>query len=571
VSVFVILVTGGVASRRYLTAPAPSAPQFSIAVLPFRYSGPDRTQDYLADAVTDDLISDLAHIPGSTVIARETAEAVKSEPPQQIGRDLHVRYVLAGTLVHEDGKYLVTAHLIDTVTGAQVGDTFRGAQPSLSMTRNDVVHHLAHIIQFELDRLESSRSLHDRPDNPGALDLFFRARALLDSDDTAQGLSDAQDLLEQALREQPDFADAGAALGWLLLRKVISSDDDAAQDRDWVRAKEVIDHTLRLAPRNSTAISAMARKLFIDRKYPEATATAEFALSIEVSDLEATWVLANCAWMRGDLDAEAKYLDEVAALNPDGIDMKRRNLLLGEIRLLQMRPAEAIEHLLASISGDPEPQPGAETLGRPELARLWLIGAYALNNDVPAARALYGEYNNIWPNRSVWRVASNFPHPVAALPGAKATLDALRAAGMPQVGDPTVGLASPSIPCGSEQYDLTPTELPGGAVIGTADVARMLGGDKKPVIIDLGGGSVTIPSAQWFDPGGSAETSTQFVLDTASRSGRSNLDQAVIVVGDGPFGCSAYGAASLLVARGYTSVFWYRGGEEAWANRNLGQ
>ena len=79
----------------YLSRPAPP-PRLSLAVLPFRNLGEDSKQDYLADAVTDDLTTDLSHIPGSVVIARESSDAYKGRavPAEQIGRALHVRYLL---------------------------------------------------------------------------------------------------------------------------------------------------------------------------------------------------------------------------------------------------------------------------------------------------------------------------------------------------------------------------------------------------------------------------------------------------------------------------------------------
>ena len=132
-SLLVLLLTGGIAARAYFQAPAPSSPRFSIAVLPFRSAGPDHSQDFLADAVTDDLISDLAHIPGSTVIARETAEAVKTKPPPLIGRELHVRYVVAGTLTIDGDLFYATAHLIDAASGAQIwSSSLHNVQKSLS-------------------------------------------------------------------------------------------------------------------------------------------------------------------------------------------------------------------------------------------------------------------------------------------------------------------------------------------------------------------------------------------------------------------------------------------------------
>jgi hypothetical protein len=75
-------------------------PRLSIAVLPFQDMDDDPTNDYLADAVTDDLTTDLSRIPGAWVIARESAYTYKGKATdvRQIGRELGVRYVLEGSV-----------------------------------------------------------------------------------------------------------------------------------------------------------------------------------------------------------------------------------------------------------------------------------------------------------------------------------------------------------------------------------------------------------------------------------------------------------------------------------------
>ena len=77
-----------------------TAPRLSIVVLPFENLSGDQEQQYFADGVTDDLTTDLSHLPDSFVIARNTAFTYKGKPvdAKQIGRELGVRYVLEGSV-----------------------------------------------------------------------------------------------------------------------------------------------------------------------------------------------------------------------------------------------------------------------------------------------------------------------------------------------------------------------------------------------------------------------------------------------------------------------------------------
>ena len=106
-----------------------TAPRSSIDNLPFENLSGDKEQDYFADGITDDLTTDLSHLPGSFVIARGTAFTFKGKAvdAKEIGRELGVRYVLEGS-VHRVGENItVNAQLISTETGAHIwADRFDG-------------------------------------------------------------------------------------------------------------------------------------------------------------------------------------------------------------------------------------------------------------------------------------------------------------------------------------------------------------------------------------------------------------------------------------------------------------
>jgi len=97
------------------TAPA-------IAVLPFDNLGGDEQASRLADGMTEDIITNLAHFKDFLVIARNSTMAYKGKPvdARQVAKDLNVRYVLAGSIQHQGDQLRVTADLIDAATGAQV-------------------------------------------------------------------------------------------------------------------------------------------------------------------------------------------------------------------------------------------------------------------------------------------------------------------------------------------------------------------------------------------------------------------------------------------------------------------
>ena len=96
-------------------------------MLPFSNLSGDPTQDYFADVLTDQLTTYLSRIPGSFVIARNTAFTYKGKPTdvKQIGRDLGVRYALEGSVQPTGGRVRVNAQLIDAESDAHLwAETF---------------------------------------------------------------------------------------------------------------------------------------------------------------------------------------------------------------------------------------------------------------------------------------------------------------------------------------------------------------------------------------------------------------------------------------------------------------
>src|ERR1700722_1563542 len=138
-----------------------NAPRLSIVVLPFENLSGDKEQDYFADGITDDLTTDLSHLDGSFVIARNTAFTYKGKPAdvKQIGRELGVRYLLEGAVRRLGENVEINAQLISTETGAHVwADRFEGERGKLGELQLEVVSRLANSLGVELVKAEALRA-----------------------------------------------------------------------------------------------------------------------------------------------------------------------------------------------------------------------------------------------------------------------------------------------------------------------------------------------------------------------------------------------------------------------------
>ena len=527
-------------------------PRLSIIVLPIRNLTDNTAKTYVADAITDDLTTELAHLPGSVVIARETADsmAMQNLTAAEIGRRLNVRYLLEGSLRAEDATLHINAQLVETRGGTHLwAQRFDVSQAHPGEARDQIVARLASALDIELVRVEASRTAR-RPDDADATDLFFRARSILDHDDTLHGFSTAQALLTRAVSLRPDFADAHAAIGEALLRKIRDTDDhDEAADHQ--AALAAIARALALSPGNGVALAAHAYAQFLDGHVIDAAYSARAELALDPNDIMAQDTLSNCALAQGRLDEAADALQTIMRLNPEGALSRQRALSLGTLRLLQGRLPEAEDWVRRSIAGDPDPQPGDDDLGRAEGARMLLIAIAQLRGRIAEAHTLYAQYERLWPHRSVWRIAAFTPRYMSALPGYARMAAALHAAGMPLHADEHADDHVPpsTAPLPETSFGATPVSLPGARTLDTGALAAMIRDHRASVIVDVGSGAAVIAGARW--PGETWLTGTP-------------PGQNVVIMSDGPYGSAGYNAALKRVQAGDRQVVWYRGGEEAW-------
>jgi len=105
------------ASVERMAFPLPEKP--SIAVLPFDNLSGDPDQDYIADGITENIITALSKIPEMFVIARNSTFTYKGKPVKirQVSEELGVRYVLEGSVQRAEDRLRITAQLIDALEG----------------------------------------------------------------------------------------------------------------------------------------------------------------------------------------------------------------------------------------------------------------------------------------------------------------------------------------------------------------------------------------------------------------------------------------------------------------------
>ena len=187
----------------------------SLVVLPFKNLSGDTTQEYYADGMTDELITDLGEVAALTVISNHTAMTYKKKadmPLPAIARELHVQAVVEGSVVRSGGQVRIAARLIDGRTDRQLWDSSyqREASGALDL-QAEVARTIAGAIGATLTPAETRRLAVHRPVNPQAYDEYLLGRhdELVE---TRESLGQAIAHYRRAIALDSSFADAHAGL-----------------------------------------------------------------------------------------------------------------------------------------------------------------------------------------------------------------------------------------------------------------------------------------------------------------------------------------------------------------------
>jgi len=186
----------------------------SIAVLSFANMSGDPEQEYFADGITDDIITELSRFSELFVIARNSSFQYKgkSVDVRQIGRELGVRYVLEGGIRRGGDRIRVTAQLVDAVTGAhRWAERYDRKLEDVFTIQDQLVRSIAPVLVAHVNKAEVERTLLKPPSTWHAHDFYLRGSetlaGYLSSYDAAE-LHESRRLFEQSLAIDANYARA---------------------------------------------------------------------------------------------------------------------------------------------------------------------------------------------------------------------------------------------------------------------------------------------------------------------------------------------------------------------------
>jgi len=341
-AVIVIAVIGYVVWQSWVPAVQPASVERmafalpekpSIAVLPFHNMSEDTSQEYFADGMTEDLITDLSKVSGLFVIARNSSFAYKgvSAKIKNVAEDLGVRYVLEGSIRRVGDQLRVNAQLIDATTGGHLwADRFDGNATDIFAVQDQVVFKIVKALELKLSESEKREIGKQDTEQIQAREAFQRGWDLysrFNEQDNAKAVSH----FETAVELDPEYGRAYGALALVYLKASIFGWQRAMGKTRAQISRELVPHYLKQARQYPTAlvhvVAAMKHLFYWDHGVPmteindrgteEARIEAGYAVALQPNDPEAHITMAWALVASGKPEEGLNFVQAAMRLDPN--------------------------------------------------------------------------------------------------------------------------------------------------------------------------------------------------------------------------------------------------------------
>jgi len=403
------------ASVDRMAFPLPDKP--SIAVLPFENMSAEPGQEYLSDAIAEEIITALAKTPKLFVIARNSTFTYKGKPVkvQKVAEDLGVRYVLEGSVQRSGDRLRITAQLIDALDGKHLwAEKYDRVMKDAFELQDEITKKIITALQVKLTSGEKVKIYARETNNLEAYLKYLQAseyRLQVTKEDTAR----ARKLSEEAIALDPKFAGAYAILGTTYMWEARFG---------WSKSRsESMERALELAHKaseldeNHTAGSFLLSYILRQKgQYEKAIAEVEKIIDLEPNNASAYAMLGGMLYPLSRGEEAIAAVNKAIRLNPMPEGYYYYWLGMGHWVMGQYEEAVAAYKKAINLT------PTAESL------HIVLTATYSLMDRDKEAHAEAAEVLKVNPEFSVDYIAKTLPFKDKAY--TERYVNALRKAGL---------------------------------------------------------------------------------------------------------------------------------------------
>jgi len=288
----------------------------SIAVLPLANLSGDPEQEYFADGMTDELITNLAKISALRVISRTSVMRYRNvqRPVGEIGKELNADALIEGTVVRAGNSVRITVQLIQASTDRHLwAEEYHGDLQDVLTLQAEVAKAITREVQVKLTSQEVRRA-GAHPVKPQAYELYLKGRYEWEKR-SKRGFAMSLAFFQRAIDLDPNYAPAYA--GMAEAYGLLGNNGFVPSDEVYPKAKAAALKALELDPNLADAHTSLA-EIINDYEWNWAAAEKEYTRAIELNSNDATahhWYAMTLAW-RGRFDKAIAEIEKARQLDP---------------------------------------------------------------------------------------------------------------------------------------------------------------------------------------------------------------------------------------------------------------
>ena len=323
----------------------------SIAVLPFSNMSGDPDQDSFIDGVTEEIITALSRVRWFFVIARGSTFAYKSRDvnPDEIARDLGVRYILTGSVRRVGDRIRVSAQLIDSNNRSNVwARTYDRAISDIFLVQDEITQTIVGGIVPELSRAERERARIKQRDSVDAWSIYQRGMFHLYRY-TKDDLVEARKHFMEAIGVDPDLGPAHSAIAEAYYYEVVYGfTESPGNSRE--RAIDAAQKAVALDRDDAGAHCTLGRIRYLCREYAAAISELELALDLNPSLALAHYGLGAAFVFSGRPQEAFPHLESAIRLSPQDPNMGSFLVRIAEAKYLVGDDEAAVRFALKALA-----------------------------------------------------------------------------------------------------------------------------------------------------------------------------------------------------------------------------
>ena len=303
------------ASVEKMAFPLPEKP--SIAVLLFDNLSRDESQEYIADGLSENIISSLSQIPDLMVIARNSTFVYKGKAVRvnEVAEELGVKYVLEGSVQKSGENLRVTAQLIDAIKGHHLwSEKYDRATKDFFTVQDDITRNIVIALQVELTQGEQARIWH-RTENLEAWGYATKAIALFQHY-TKEKNTKARELFERAAELDPNYTAAWIFIAWTHFIDFRFGFSESRSE-SFKQSVEIIQMASMMGDSLPELHSAWNTIYLAQGQYDKAIAEGKKAIALGPSSATSHILLAMTLHFAGNFKESILHAKEAMRLNPN--------------------------------------------------------------------------------------------------------------------------------------------------------------------------------------------------------------------------------------------------------------